>query len=136
MRTIRRLPHVDRVAVEERVATLAKRWIKTDAKQQGILLAISMLDLTTLEGADTPGKVRQLAAKAVCPSPQRPEMPSCAAVCVYPALVGGGARGGGGHRRAGRLGRDRVPVRARARSPCGWRRRARPLPPARTRSTW
>jgi deoxyribose-phosphate aldolase len=47
-----------------------------------------MLDLTTLEGADTPGKVRQLAAKAVCPSPARPEMPSCAAVCVYPALVG------------------------------------------------
>ena len=47
-----------------------------------------MLDLTTLEGADTPGKVRQLAAKAVCPSPVRPEIPSCAAVCVYPALVG------------------------------------------------
>src|ERR687893_748759 len=46
-----------------------------------------MLDLTTLEGADTPGKVRQLAAKAVCPSPTRPEIPSCAAVCVYPALV-------------------------------------------------
>ena len=47
-----------------------------------------MLDLTTLEGADTPGKVRQLAAKAVCPSPTRPEIPSCAAVCVYPSLVG------------------------------------------------
>jgi deoxyribose-phosphate aldolase len=75
------------VAVEERVSTLAKRSIKTDAKQQGIRLAVSMLDLTTLEGADTPGKVRQLAAKAVCPSPTRPEIPSCAAVCVYPALV-------------------------------------------------
>ena len=88
MRTARRLPHVDRVAVEERVSTLAKRSIKTEAKLQGIRLAISMLDLTTLEGADTPGKVRQLAAKAVCPSPNRPEIPSCAAVCVYPALVG------------------------------------------------
>ena len=87
VRTARRLPHVDRVAVEERAATLAKRSIKTDAKQQGIRLAVSMLDLTTLEGADTPGKVRQLAAKAVCPSPTRPEIPSCAAVCVYPALV-------------------------------------------------
>jgi deoxyribose-phosphate aldolase len=88
VRTARRLPHVDRVAVEERAATLGKRSIKTDAKQQGIRLAVSMLDLTTLEGADTPGKVRQLAAKAVCPSPTRPEIPSCAAVCVYPSLAG------------------------------------------------
>jgi len=87
VRTVRRLPHVDRVAIEERAATLAKRSIKTDAKRQGIRLAISMLDLTTLEGADTPGKVRHLAAKAVCPSPTRAEIPSCAAVCVYPALV-------------------------------------------------
>jgi deoxyribose-phosphate aldolase len=87
VRTVRRLPHVDRVGIEERVATLAKRSIKSDAKRQGIRLAVSMLDLTTLEGADTPGKVRQLAAKAVCPSPTHPEIPSCAAVCVYPALV-------------------------------------------------
>jgi deoxyribose-phosphate aldolase len=87
VRTVRRLPHVDRVGVEERVSTLAKRSIKADAKRQGIRLAVSMLDLTTLEGADTPGKVRQLAAKAVCPSPTRAEIPSCAAVCVYPALV-------------------------------------------------
>src|SRR5437868_490509 len=86
VRTVRRLPHVDRVAVEERVATLAKRSIKSEAKAQGIRLAVSMLDLTTLEGADTPGKVHQLAAKAVCPAPTRPEIPSCAAVCVYPAL--------------------------------------------------
>ena len=50
-------------------------------------IAISMIDLTTLEGADTPGKVRQLCAKAVCPDPTRPEIPSVAAVCVYPALV-------------------------------------------------
>jgi deoxyribose-phosphate aldolase len=85
---IRRLPHVDRVGVEERAATLGKRSIKTTAKQQGIRLAVSMTDLTTLEGADTPGKVRHLCAKAVVPSPTMPEIPSCAAVCVYPSLIG------------------------------------------------
>ena len=84
---LRSLPHVDRVAVEERAAALGKRSIKTDAKRQGIRLAISLLDLTTLEGQDTPGKVRQLAAKAVTPSSEYPEVPSCAAVCVYPSLV-------------------------------------------------
>jgi deoxyribose-phosphate aldolase len=84
---IRRLPHVDRVGIEERAAVLGKRSIKTTAKQQGIRLAVSMLDLTTLEGADTPGKVRHLCAKAVCPAPAMPEIPSCAAVCVYPSLV-------------------------------------------------
>jgi deoxyribose-phosphate aldolase len=84
----RRLAHVDRVGVEERAAQLGKRSIKTTAKQQGIRLAVSMLDLTTLEGADTPGKVRHLCAKAVCPAPMMPEIPSVAAVCVYPALVG------------------------------------------------
>jgi len=67
---------------------LGKRSIKTTAKEQGIRLAVSMLDLTTLEGADTPGKVRHLCAKAVCPAPTMPEVPSCAAVCVYPSLVG------------------------------------------------
>src|SRR4051795_1938814 len=84
---IRRLPHVDRVGIEERAATLGKRSIKTTAKQQGIRLAVSVIDLTTLEGADTPGKVRHLCAKAVCPAPELPEVPSCAAVCVYPSLV-------------------------------------------------
>jgi deoxyribose-phosphate aldolase len=79
---------VDRVGIEERAALLGKRSIKTTAKQQGIRLAVSMLDLTTLEGADTPGKVRNLCAKAVCPAPTMPEVPSCAAVCVYPSLVG------------------------------------------------
>ncbi len=88
MTAMRTLPHVDRVGVSERVAALGKRSIKGEAKRQGLLLAISMLDLTTLEGADTPGKVRQLAAKAVTPAPQFPEVPSCAAVCVYPAMVG------------------------------------------------
>jgi deoxyribose-phosphate aldolase len=83
----RRLAHVDRVGIEERAAQLGARSIKTTAKQQGIRLAVSMLDLTTLEGADTAGKVRQLCAKAVCPAPTMPEIPSVAAVCVYPALV-------------------------------------------------
>jgi deoxyribose-phosphate aldolase len=85
---IRRLPHVDRVGIEERAATLGRRSIKTTAKQQGIRLAVSTIDLTTLEGADTPGKVRHICAKAVCPAPELPEVPSCAAVCVYPSLVG------------------------------------------------
>ena len=73
---IRRLPHVDRIGIEERAASLGKRSIKTSAKRQGIRLAMSMIDLTTLEGPDTPGKVRHLAAKAVCPAPTRPEIPS------------------------------------------------------------
>ena len=83
----RRLAHVDRVGIEERAAQLAKRSIKTTAKQQGIRIAVSVLDLTTLEGSDTAGKVRQLCAKAVCPAPTLPEIPSVAAVCVYPSLV-------------------------------------------------
>jgi deoxyribose-phosphate aldolase len=73
--------------VEERAAQLGKRSIKTTAKQQGIRLAVSTLDLTTLEGADTAGKVRHLCAKAVCPAPTMPEIPSVAAVCIYPSLV-------------------------------------------------
>jgi deoxyribose-phosphate aldolase len=76
------------VGIEERAAVLGRRSIKTTAKQQGIRLAVSMIDLTTLEGADTPGKVRHLCAKAVVPAPELPEVPSCAAVCVYPSLVG------------------------------------------------
>jgi deoxyribose-phosphate aldolase len=83
----RRLAHVDRVGIEERAAQLGKRSIKTTAKQQGIRLAVSMLDLTTLEGADTVGRVRHLCAKAVCPAPTMPEIPSVAAVCVYPSLA-------------------------------------------------
>src|SRR3954468_10983599 len=84
----RSLIPVNRVGVEERAAALGKRSIKTTAKREGIRLATSMIDLTTLEGSDTPGKVRHLCAQAVVPDPARPEIPSCAAVCVYPALVG------------------------------------------------
>ena len=83
----RSLIPVSRVGVDERAAALGKRSIKTSAKREGIRLATSMIDLTTLEGADTPGKVRHLCAKAVVPDPTRPEIPSCAAICVYPALV-------------------------------------------------
>jgi deoxyribose-phosphate aldolase len=81
-----RVPPVDAVALETRAAELATRSIKKAAKVQGLKLAISMVDLTTLEGMDSPGKVRQLCAKAQHPLPGR-DVPPCAAVCVYPDLV-------------------------------------------------
>ncbi len=74
--------------MEQRAATLATRSIKRQAKRQAIDLAISMIDLTTLEGADTPGRVRALCAKAIRPDPERPDVPHVAAVCVYPDLAG------------------------------------------------
>jgi len=81
------VPRVDAVGVEERAAALGKRSIKKDAKRAGIRLAISMLDLTTLEGKDSEGKVRQLCRKAVQPLPGDSTVPHVAAVCVYPNLV-------------------------------------------------
>jgi deoxyribose-phosphate aldolase len=81
------LPGVDPVGLEQRAAGLATRSIKKQAKLALIDLAISMVDLTTLEGADTPGKVRSLAAKARRPDPDFPDVPTVAAVCVYPDLV-------------------------------------------------
>ncbi len=81
------LPGVDQVGAEARAAALATRSIKTTAKAWAIDLAIRMVDLTTLEGADTPGKVRALCAKARRPDPTDPTCPPVAAVCVYPALV-------------------------------------------------
>jgi deoxyribose-phosphate aldolase len=81
------LPGVDQVGVEQRAAGLGTRSIKKAAKRWAIDTAISMVDLTTLEGADTRGKVRALAAKAKCPDPERPGTPHVAAVCVYPDLV-------------------------------------------------
>ncbi|MET9228899.1 deoxyribose-phosphate aldolase [Lentzea sp. NPDC003310] len=81
------LPGVDQVGVEQRAAGLGTRSIKKAAKLHAIDLAISMVDLTTLEGADTPGKVRSLAAKAKRPDPERPDVPKVAAVCVYPDMV-------------------------------------------------
>ena len=86
-RTLERLPGVDAVGLEARAASLGTRSIKTTSKQWAIDLAISMVDLTTLEGSDTPGKVRALAAKALKPDPTDPGCPSAAAVCVYPDMV-------------------------------------------------
>ncbi len=82
------LPGVDQVGAEARAAGLGTRSIKTTAKAWAIDLAIRMVDLTTLEGQDTPGKVRALAAKALHPDPADPTCPSTAAVCVYGDLVG------------------------------------------------
>ena len=82
------LPGVDQVGAEARAASLGTRSIKTTAKAYALDLAISMVDLTTLEGQDTPGKVRALSAKAMHPDPADPTCPSVAAVCVYPDMVG------------------------------------------------
>ncbi|HEY2552206.1 MAG TPA: deoxyribose-phosphate aldolase [Streptosporangiaceae bacterium] len=81
------LPGVDQVGAEGRAASLATRSIKRDAKLRGLDMAVRMVDLTTLEGADTPGKVRGLCAKALRPDPADPAVPPVAAVCVYPDLV-------------------------------------------------
>ena len=82
------LPPVDQVGSDARVAGLATRSIKRDAKMQALEMAVRMVDLTTLEGADTPGKARALCAKALRPDPLDPAVPPVAAVCVYPDLVG------------------------------------------------
>ncbi len=81
------LPGVDPVGVEQRAAGLATRSIKKASKLAAIDLAISMVDLTTLEGADTPGKVRNLARKAMLPDPDNPDTPRTAAICVYGDMV-------------------------------------------------
>src|SRR3989440_5295007 len=82
-----RIGSVDEVALEERAASLAKRSIKREAKVFALDLAVRVTDLTTLEGADTPGKVAALCSKALRPDPGEPSVPSVAAVCVYPNLV-------------------------------------------------
>src|SRR5260221_934605 len=81
------IPSVDQIMVEERAAAFAKRSIKTSAKLAGLKLAVSMMDLTTLEGKDTPGKIAFLCRKAIQPIDPRYDVPACAAVCVYPNLV-------------------------------------------------
>jgi deoxyribose-phosphate aldolase len=81
------LPGVDQVGAEARAASLGTRSIKTTAKAMALDLAITMVDLTTLEGQDTPGKVRALANKALRPDPSDPSCPSAAAVCVYGDMV-------------------------------------------------
>ena len=81
------LPGVDQVGAEARAAALGTRSIKTTAKEFALDLAIRMVDLTTLEGQDTPGQVRALASKALRPDPADPTCPQVAAVCVYPDMV-------------------------------------------------
>jgi deoxyribose-phosphate aldolase len=78
---------VDEVTVSERIAALGTRSIKKESKRAALELAIRMMDLTTLEGQDTPGKVSQLSSKAIRPDPTDPSIPSVAAVCVYPNMV-------------------------------------------------
>jgi deoxyribose-phosphate aldolase len=89
--SLRRFLHgltgVDQVGADERAARLSARSIKTTAKQWAIDLAIRMIDLTTLEGQDTPGKIRALCAKARRPDPSDPTAPPVAAVCIYPDLL-------------------------------------------------
>jgi deoxyribose-phosphate aldolase len=79
---------VDQVGIEERAAMLSKRSIKRESKLWALDLAIRMIDLTTLEGKDTPGKIRALAGKAVRPDPTDPTIPSVAALCVYSNMIG------------------------------------------------
>ncbi|WP_333771225.1 deoxyribose-phosphate aldolase [Streptomyces sp. IBSBF 2435] len=81
------LPGVDAVGLDARAAGLGTRSVKTTAKAYAIDLAISMIDLTTLEGSDTPGKVRALCAKGRRPDPTDPGTPHVAAICVYPDMV-------------------------------------------------
>jgi deoxyribose-phosphate aldolase len=79
---------VDQVGVEERVDRLQKRSIKKASKVMALKLALSMIDMTTLEGADSPGKVRQLCTKAIRLHDSMPDIPHVAAICIYPTMVG------------------------------------------------
>ena len=78
---------IDQIMAEERAASFTKRSIKAGAKLAGLKMIVSMMDLTTLEGKDTPGKVAYLCRKAIQPAEPRFGVPSCAAVCIYPNLV-------------------------------------------------
>jgi deoxyribose-phosphate aldolase len=127
--TLHGLPGVDKVGVEARAAALGTRSIKTIAKAWAIDLAIRMIDLTTLEGADTPGKVRALSAKALRPDPADPSCPAVAAICVYPAMVPVAAEvlaGSGVH----------LASVARRRWRSSWPTPGPRWPTAPTRSTW
>jgi len=80
-------PRVDQVGIEERAARFTKRSIKKESKMNGLLLALNMIDLTTLEGKDTDGKVKQLCYKAQHLHDAYPGLPTVAAICVYPSMV-------------------------------------------------
>lgn len=79
---------IDQVGIEERAASFTKRSIKQESKRNGLRLILNMIDLTTLEGKDTSGKVKQLCYKAMHPHDALPGLPTVAAVCVYPSMVG------------------------------------------------
>ena len=81
------IPTIDQVMAEERAASFTKRSIKNAAKLSGLKLAVAMMDLTTLEGKDTPGKVAHLCRKALQPAAPQYNVPPCGAVCVYPSMV-------------------------------------------------
>ena len=83
-----RVPPVDEVGIEERVARFQTRSIKSESKVEALKMILRMIDLTTLEGQDTPGKVRQLCQKAIHLHDAMPGLPHVAAVCVYPTMVG------------------------------------------------
>ena len=85
--TIPPSPTVDKVGVEERVARFQTRSIKNQTKEQGLKMVLNMIDLTTLEGKDTPGKVKQMCYKAQHLHDEFPGLPTVAAVCVYPSMV-------------------------------------------------
>jgi deoxyribose-phosphate aldolase len=80
-------PTIDKVGVEERVARFQTRSIKGDSKLQALKMGLNMIDLTTLEGKDTPGKVQQMCYKAMHLHDELPNLPTVAAVCVYPSMV-------------------------------------------------
>jgi deoxyribose-phosphate aldolase len=80
-------PQIDQVGVEERASRFTTRSIKNESKTNGLLLALNMIDLTTLEGKDTDGKVQQLCYKAMHLHDSYPDLPSVAAICVYPSMV-------------------------------------------------
>jgi deoxyribose-phosphate aldolase len=81
-------PTIDKVGVEERCARFQTRSIKNASKMQGLKMVLNMIDLTTLEGKDTPGKVKQMCYKAQHLHDAYPDLPTVAAVCVYPSMVG------------------------------------------------
>src|SRR5215210_5003319 len=80
-------PRVDQVGIEERAARFTKRSIKKETKVNGLLLALNMIDLTTLEGKDSEGKVKQMCYKARHLHDSYEGLPTVAAVCVYPSMV-------------------------------------------------
>ena len=80
-------PHIDQVGIEERASRFTKRSIKNETKLHGLMLALNMIDLTTLEGKDTEGKVKQLCYKAQHLHDAYPGLPTVAAICVYPSMV-------------------------------------------------